>query len=322
MRHPLVHRLAGAGFAAIIFAVAAIPAFADDFGKRFTLDVGPAFDASTTGDANSPPPAPLFGVGYTQDHPIANALVLNYGLDFKIDARTHLYANHDVFDFSIGRILTAVPGGAIVFGTFYDRTDTIGINHSFGHGLLGKIYYFDHERPDVTGLCNNQLACPNAAGRSVSNPDSIDEHGYGGGLSYNVGPETRIGNLFTLGVDAKYVPRPSVGPHGFALNGLGAYTGSGWEFPYSISMKLPIVPSHTFIPFIGYERATVLFRAESSEEMYNQTNFGIVKVFNKNLLMSLVDVNFSECRCSDTVPPPDNVRFSEILLKFDYKLQL
>jgi len=294
MRHSLVHRLAGVGFAAVLFTIAAIPAFADDFGKRFTIDIGPAFDASTTGDANSPPPAPLFGVGYS----------------------------HDVFVFSIGRILTAVPGGAIVFGTFFDRTDTIGINHSFGHGLLGKIYYFDHERPDVTGLCNNQIDCPNAANHEVSNPDSIDEHGYGAGLSYNVGPETRIGNLFTLGVDAKYVPRPNVGPAGFALNGLGAYTGSGWEFPYSISMKLPIVPSHTFIPFIGYERATVLFRAESSEEMYNQTNFGIVKVFNKNLLMSLVDVNFAECRCSDTVPPPDNVRFSEVLLKFDYKTAL
>jgi hypothetical protein len=319
------NRLAVSLFTAIFFTITAMPAFADDFGSRFTIDIGPTYQMSGTGDAAAPPPAGYGGVGYTNDHPIANSAQLEYGADVVLDKNTHLYYSHNVLFFNIGRILTLAPKTSFVFGSFYDRTDTVGINHEFGKtGVLGRLYYYDHARMDVSGLCNNQIDCPNAAGVQSGNPASIDEHGYGIGANYNFGPTTRIGPLFTLVADAKYVPRSDVDPTGpcGSCEGIGHYVGSQFIFPYSLSMKLPFAMSHTFIPFVGIGRDVNLFRDETTQEMYNTTNFGIVKVINKNLVFSAVDINYAGCRCTDTIPPPDNVRLSAILVKLDIKTKL
>jgi len=318
------NRLAVSLIAAVFFAITAIPAYADDFGSRFTIDLGPSYQMSGTGDAAAPPPAGDAGVGYTKDHPIANSSQFDYGLDFLIDKNTHLFYSHSVLNFNIGRVLTLAPATAFTFGTLYDRTDTIGLNRELGKtGVLARLYYYDHERIDVTGFCLNQEKCPNAAGLQTGNPASIDEHGYGLGLNYNFGPATRIGPLFTAVADAKYVPRPGTPPAPCgSCDGIGHYVGSQVFFPYSLSMKLPFAMSHTFIPFIGAGRDYVLFRDEATPEAYNTTNFGIVKVINKNLLLSAVNINYSGVRSSDTVPPPDNVRFSELLLKLDIKTKL
>jgi hypothetical protein len=47
-----------------------------------------------------------------------------------------------------------------------------------------------------------------------------------------------------------------------------------------------------------------------------------VKVISKNYILSIVNLNFSGCRCADTVPPPDNIRFAELLVKLDIKTTL
>ena len=324
MPHFLTHRLAAIGFAAGLFATAAIPAFADDFGQRFTIDIAPNYQASTTGDANAAPPPGNVGTGYTNDHPVPSTLQLDYGLDFKIDKHTHLYYSHSNLQFAIGRILTIAPGLSLVSGLISDRTDVAGINHDFTHGFVGRIYYYNQSRMDVTGLCLNQNNCAiGPGGTNVYNPSTIDFHGYAVGATYNFGPKTRIGPVFSAGIDAKYVPRPSVPlvPCG-TCQGLGHYTGSQFILPYSITAKLPIFPSPTVIPFVGYERAAVLWRAEATPEVFNVTNFCIVKVINKNLALSIVNLNFAECRCSDTVPPPDNVRFAQLLVKLDIKTGL
>ena len=318
-------RSAAIGFAAVLFATAAMPAFADDFGKRFTLDIGPNFQMSTTGDANAAPPPGQGGIGYTNDHPIPNTLQLDYGIDFKVDPKTHLYYTHSNLDFAIGRVLTVAPGNALVSGLIADYTNTAGINRDFGNGIQGRAYYYNHVRQDVTGLCLNQENCPVPPnGSETGDPSSIDEHGYGIGASYNFGPKTRIGSLFTAGIDAKYVPRSDTPPTPCtpSCEGIDHYVGSQVMLPYSLTMKLPVLPSHTVIPFVGYERADVLFRNETTPEMYNVTNFGLVKVINKNLLLTIVNLNFAGCRCTDTVPPPDNVRFAQLLVKLDIKTGL
>ena len=324
MQRSLVYRLAGIAFALAIFVLAASPAFADDFGKRFTVDVGAVWNISTTGDAMAPPPPGGVGLGYGAPIPQPSSLQWEYGAVFRIDPRTNLYYAHSILDFAIGRVLTLGPGLALVSGGIYDRTDTMGISRYFFKNFVGHLFYYNHARMDVSGLCLNQIQCATGPGGSnVPNPASIDEHGYGVGFTYGFGPLTPIGPLFTAGFDAKYVPRSSTPPTDAPnLGGLGSYVGSQWLLPYSITAKLPISNSHSFIPFIGYERAAVLFRNEATPEMYNVVDFGIVKVFNKNLSLSFTNLNFSGCRCSDTVPPPDNIRFAEALLKLDYKTNL
>jgi len=317
MRSSLISKIAGLAVALGVVCYAAIPAKADDFGKRFTIDIAPNWNIATTGDAYSLPPPGRIAVGYQpNDLPITNDLLLNYGIDYRIDQRTHLNYSHASFDLTFGRVLS-IPGISLI-NKDVDRTDTISVNHTFGGGLTGALYYFDHQRQNVQGSCNNQIFCVGPNGTNIPNPDSIDEHGYGVHGAYNFGPESRIGKLFVVGVDAKYIPRPAVAPPGASLNGLGAYPGSGWEFPYSIQMRLPLVPDRSIFPFIGYERATAYFRGESSVEQYNQTNFGVVKFINREFSLSVVNVNFVECRCSDTVPPPDNIRFSNVILTLDY----
>jgi hypothetical protein len=309
---------------AIFFA--ATPAKADDFGKRFTISVAPNYDGGTTSDQTAGPPPGNVCLGCTHDNPNPQDLKLDYGLDFAIDPRTHLNFSHSNLDFALGRILTVAPHLSLLTGTIADRTDTISLQHAFGHGLAGSLYYFNHVRQDVTGLCLNQAYCtsaqlgpPHPAIASVAgNPSSIDEHGYGLHLGYTFGPNTQIGQLFTIGGDAKYIPRsttpPTLAPN---LGGLGKYVGSQWIFPYSFTTKVPIFPGHTTIPLLGYERADVLFRDEATPEVYNVIIAGIVKVISKNATLSITNLHFNGCKCADTVPPPDNVRFSVIQVKLD-----
>jgi hypothetical protein len=322
MHRSLLSRVAALAVATAGFTFAAIPALADDFGKRFTIDIEPVYQASVTGDAAAPPPAGSVGLGYTSDHPNPASLRLDYALNYKIDKKSNFYFSHSDLDFAIGRVLTIAPHVALVSGEIADRTDTLGISHDLGGGLIGRIYYFNHSRMDVTGLCLNQQYCP-VAGQQTGNPSSIDEHGYGVGGSYSLGPKTRIGKLFTIGVDAKYIPRSSTPPTAAPnLGGLGAYVGSQWLFPYSVTMKIPVLPVSTTIPTIGYERASVLFRDEATPEVYNVTVLGLTQVLSKDVFLNITSLNFSGCRCSDTVPPPDNIRFAQVLMTLDYKLHL
>ncbi len=301
-------------FAAVLFGtLACAPAYADDIFKHMTFEVDPTFFANGTSDAQAPAPAGRFPVAYTSDHPVANDLRVNYGVTLGLDKQWALYYNHSNFDFALGRILQ--PGISLVTGDIQDRTDTAGVNFAATHYVSTRLYYFDHEREDVTGLCLNQTVC---AGQ-VHNPAAIDEHGYGFGATWSFGPRSLIGPIFSIGADAKYVPRGFPPPAGYALDGLGAYTGSQFEYPYSINMKLPTHHDPTLIWIAGYERATALFRAESSIEQYNVTSFGVVKVLSPRITVSAVDLNFKGCRCADTVSPPDNVRFDEILLSLSYK---
>ncbi len=323
MHRSLAYRLAGMAFAVAIVVFAAKPASADNFGQRFTVDAGVVWNIATTGDQAAPPPPGGVGLGYGPPVVQPSSLQLEYGATIRLDPRSQIYYSHGLLNFAIGRVLTLGPGVALVSGGIYDRTDTVGFSHVFGKGLVGHIFYYNHTRMDVTGLCLNQQKCG-----GVANPASIDEHGYGVGFTYTFGPNTPIGPLFTVGYDAKFIPRtnipPCTGTNGCApsYNGLGAWTGSQWIQPYSIVMKLPISNSHTFVPFIGYERAAVLFRNENTPEQYNVVDFGVVKIFNKNVSASITNLNFTGCRCTDTVPPPDNIRFAEILLKLDYKTNL
>jgi hypothetical protein len=300
---------------------AAVPARADDIGKHITVSVAPNFQASTASDQDLGPPPGDFGVGYTNDHPNPQDLKLDWSFDYAFDKFTHLNYTRANLDFALGRILTAIPHGSLVTGDIVDRTDTVGLQRVLAKGLVTSLYYYNHVRQDVTGLCLNQTYCAvSAAGvpAVAPNTSSIDEHGYGLHFGYTFGPTTQIGQLFTLGADAKWVPRPNAPPNAtYNSGGLGHYTGSQFIFPYSFTTKLPIFPGHTTIPILGYERATVLFRDEATPEDYNVIIAGIVKVINKNATLSLTNLRFNGCYCADTVPPPDNVRFSVIELKLD-----
>jgi hypothetical protein len=84
-------------------------------------------------------------------------------------------------------------------------------------------------------------------------------------------------------------------------------------------MKLPTHHDPSLVWLAGYERATALFRGESTIEQYNVTSFGVVKVLSKRLSLSAVDLNFKGCTCTDTVLPPDNIRFATVLVTLSYK---
>ena len=322
MHRSLFSRVAALGFAAAGFAIAASPALADDFLQRITLDIAPNYQAAVTGDAAAANPKGFTNLGYTNDHQVPATTQLDYGLNFRIDRRTNLYYSHSNLDFAIGRVLTLGPNTALVSGLIADRTDTVGFSHDFAGGLIGRAYYYNHARMDVSGLCLNQQDCPNpTTGQQTGNPSSIAEHGYGIGATYNFGPKTRIGQLLSVGLDAKYVPRSSTPPTTAPnLGGLGKYVGSQWLVPYSITAKIPVLPVSTTIPYIGYERASVLFRDEATPEVYNVSVLGITQVITKQVSIGIQSLNFSGCRCSDTVPPPDNIRFAQVLLRLDYRI--
>jgi hypothetical protein len=301
------------------------PARADDLGKKITINLSPVYSFSTAGDDNAPPGAGFTPLGYTKDHPLADSLRLDYGISFAFDAKTSLSFSHSNIAYQLGRI-TSIPTGAgnnysLVTGAINDYTNTIALSRALGGGLGVHVTYFDHQRSSVTGLCLNQKSCP-VGGVQTANPLSIDEHGYTFGGTYDFGPKTRIGSLLSAAIDLKYVPRPAVAPPGAALGGLGSYPGSQILFPYSLTAKIPILPSTSVVPFINYTNLPVLYRDSAVPEAYRGIVFGLVKVINKNLTLSYTNLNLQSCRCIARVPPPDNLRLSLGLLKLDVHTQL
>ncbi|GAC1305725.1 MAG: hypothetical protein NVSMB19_17370 [Vulcanimicrobiaceae bacterium] len=296
----------------------------DDFFKRITLNVAPGYFFGSNSDA-APAPSPDRSVhlGYNTERRNADILRFDYGADFKIDEKTHLSFSHGNVAYQLGRILigstTEISSGELV-----DYTDTYALSHALGGGLGVHATYFNHQRSTGPNFCLNQKRCQDAVtGRQFDNPVSIDEHGYTLGAAYDFGPTTKVGKLLSAAFDAKYVPRPSapVAP-GVALGGLGAYRGSQVLYPYSMTLKLPITNSSTFIPFINYTNLPVLYRDSAVPEAYRGIVVGFVKVISKNATLSYTNLNLQTCKCISRVPGPDNLRLALGILKLDLHTQL
>ncbi|MDB5028024.1 MAG: hypothetical protein JWO66_1713 [Candidatus Eremiobacteraeota bacterium] len=307
-------------------AAAASPTSFQSFLHRITITVAPVYLLGTNTDANAVPPPPpgLAGVGYTHDQPVVSGLRVDYGVDFAITDKLHLNASHGNVGYQLGRILTAIPNTAFVTGAMYDYTDTIALNYTgIGHGLQLHTTYFDHQRSVVTGQCLNQKKCLDAAGGVVSNPLSIDEHGWTFGFGLDFGPKTLIGPLFNASADLKYIPRPATpSSPAVALDSLPGYRGTQTLYPWSFTMRLPLTKSPTVIPFINYTSLPVLYRDSAVPEAYRGIVVGISKVFSKNVTFSYTNFNLQSCRCIPRVPAPDNLRLAFGVMKLDLHTQL
>lgn len=321
MRRSSLLTLTGLAVIALTVLLTAASARADDFAQRFTVNVAPVYFFTFSGDANAPAPPGFTCLGCPKINALVSDLRIDYGADFKVNAKTHVFYQHSNLDLQLGRILTlGTPGApaALVTGAISNWTDTFGASYALGHGLGVHAEYFNHQRPYVAGLCLNQAQCPNAAGQNAANPLSIDEHGYLFGGNYDFGPKLKVGQLFTAGFDAKYVPRSSTpSSPNVALGGLKSYVGSQWLFPYSLTMKLPISNTPTFIPFINYSRIEVLYHDSAVPETYNGYIWGFVKVVSKNVTLSYTNLNLMGCKCVARVPGPDNLRVGLGELKLD-----
>jgi hypothetical protein len=320
MKRSITIALAALAFA-WFFTLGASSAMADQK-SPLTISITPVWFLGTTSDATSLPPAGTVPLNSPTIPRNTNDLRLNYGLTYTINKKSSLAYSHANFSFALGRLLTLAPGTSLDTGDIIDRIDTISYNYGFGHGLSGSAYYLSHQRSDVAGLCLNQIDCPNpVTGASQSNPASIDMNAYGVGFKYAFGPVSRYtGPLLTLNFDAQYVPRPSSNASA-GLEGLPAYKGTQTLFPYGITMNIPIPNSAGIIPFIDYKREAVLWHAESTPEAFNVVDFGVVKIIRPNLTLAIADTHFNGCKCSDTVPPPDNVNFSDIITSLTYSFK-
>ena len=302
---------------------------AEDFLSRFTVNIAPGFFFGSNGDA-APAPFADRTAHIFYDTPRRNADILrfDYGASFKIDNKTSLSFSHGNVAYQLGRILLGTSA-ELSSGEIVDYTDTFSLNRSLGNGLGVHATYFDHQRSSASqgtnpALCLNQKRCQDpVTGAQFNNPNSIDEHGYTLGAAYDFGPTSKIGKIMTAAIDAKYVPRPGTpnnipavaGTIPTALGDLGGYRGSQILFPYSLTLKIPIANSSTFIPFVNYTNLPVLYRDSAVPEAYRGIVFGVVKVINKNVTFSYTNLNLQSCRCITRVPPPDNLRLAFGILK-------
>jgi hypothetical protein len=340
-----------------VLASAFIPAAASAADK-WDLEVSPVFFVNSTGDAGAPPqkgfiagycpgyngvPVPPACPGNLQ---LTNNLRLDYGLTYHFNRRWSLQYTHTNLDFSIGRISSIAPL-SLLTGDIDDRTDQGKLNYNAGGGLVLDGYYFSHQRSNIAATASNfyvaatgsncyfnAIDCPG----NKSNPGTINSNAWGVGATYSFGPHTRFEPpMFKLAVDAQYYPRPAAQgaasciPPGFpganapvcSANGIPGYVGSQTTFPYALTM-FPLSPlKHMplgFLPFVAYERTVVLWRAENSPEMFNSTVWGFVQVLGHGLSVSYTNLHLNGCLCSDTVPPPDSIRFVDNILKVTYDI--
>jgi hypothetical protein len=288
----------------------------------FTITLTPVWDIGTTSDAQALPPPGTVPLNSPLQPPSTDDIRLNYGISYAFSKKSSLSYSHSNIGFELGRILTLAPGTSLDTGDIIDRIDTISYNYGFGHGLSASAYYLSHQRIYVAGLCLNQEDCPG----NNSNPKSVNMEAYGIGFKYGFGPVSKFtGPLLTVNADAQYIPRSAnlpMAPALYSYNGINNYVASGQLFPYGITMNIPVPATMAgLIPFVDYKRESVWWRAENTPEMFNVIDFGIVKVIRPNLTLALVDTHFNGCLCSDTVPPPDNINFSDVIMSLSYSFK-
>ena len=322
-------------------AFTASPALAAS-NSPITIILQPTWTLNTTGDAQAPvqPNQLIDGNGPTSR--VTNDINLNYGITYRLDKKSSLAYNHINSDFSLGRINiplgpAPLPGLGLWTGDIRDRIDVVSYNYGFGHGLNASVYYLSHQRMSVEGVCLNQEACGTTPGATASNPASINQTTYGVGFKYTTMRIKPIPiPLLTLGFDVQYVARngnlsntctaanAAAGTEfgGCNTNNINGYVGSGFMFPYTATLNVPILPrSWGALPFIDYKRESVWWRSENTPEAFNVIDFGIIKPLAPNLTLSIVNTRFNGCLCSVTVPPPDNIRFTEVNTALTYLLK-
>jgi hypothetical protein len=311
------------GALALALSVAA-PAYADAL-SNLTVNIAPVYWVNSATDANAPPAPGTIPVGYKTNNPGTHDWRLDYGLRYAINRRTAFYYTHDVLDYQLDRVyMPATPKfmGSFISGDAGDRIDQIGFSYNVAPGLVGRAYFLDHERYLVSGFCLNQVSC----GNGVPNPNSGDMHGFAVGGTYGFGPTTRIGPLFSASLDAQYIPRPAEAPVAkdlvTSMNGLPTWTGSKVIYPYGITANAPLLAKDpTLVGFLGYTRSAEYFRNNASQNLYNVVTFGLVKAFSRDLSVSLTNLNYKECSCSDTVPTRgETLRAAGVVMKVNYKL--
>lgn len=316
---PLLRFCALAGLTLLLVPLVTRAARADD---RVTITVAPVYIFNTEGDANAPSPPGFTGIGYTNDKPLVSTYRFDYGLDVKLDPKTHVYYSHSNAAYQLGRILTLAPKTSFVSGSIFDYTDTFGVSYAAFKGVGVHVSYFNHQRSDVTGLCLNQKYCAGPTGAQIANPLSINSHGYELGVSYDFGPPTIVGPLFNAGVNLDYYTRPSTPPAGAALGGLGHWVGSTTEVPYSLTVRLPITSTPSFIPTVTYINLPVLYEDSAVPEAYRGFVWGFTKVIDKYASFSYMNYDLKSCTCIARVPPPDNLRLTWGEMKLDLHVSL
>jgi len=347
------HSLFAAGFAMALIASVRVIASAD---QPVTIIIAPVYTLNGTGDANAVPPPglPLYCPNQVSttcigSPPLTSDLRLDYGLKWSIAKRWNLNYTHTNFDYSIGRVdsLPVAPIASLGFpgcppatcaletGDINDLIDKVVLNYAVGHGIGLALHYSSEQRVFIAAYSNppgscflNSEKCPGGA----SNPASINGINWGFDVSYAFGPHARLSPpMFQVQASVDYWPRPSPGNCGAptaqpacGTNGIAGYVGSGTTFPYSISM-LPLSAMPTvrgFLPFLAYARDISWFHAENTPEVFNVVSYGFTQRLPYDLAFSYTNAHFNGCPCSDTVPPPDSLRFVMNIFKLSYELKI
>jgi len=273
---------------AVMVATTAAPAFADDPFSRLVVTVSPVYTTAT----NSGQPAQngtLNGQGDT------NSVFLNYSANIQLTKALSLYEEHENADFTLDTLqLGAVH---LPIGALTDRFDTEGIKYNVGHGLAVSAGYRNRSRE----------CCP----ADAQNPDWVGYHGPFVGVNYAFGPMSSIGPIFDFDLMAQYVDHPYnvalaapwdsvLLPDPYKLGALESnpryqpYGGSGFIYPASITLHIPINHSHTFFPFVVFSRGADYFASDPGPEYYNIVVVGLVKVFAPWLVFHAAVVNLKE----------------------------
>jgi hypothetical protein len=269
----------------VMAAATAAPAFADDPFSRVVVTVTPLYVVST----NSGQPAQNATPQGDTD-----SVYLNYGANIAITKALSLYYEHENADFTLDTL--QLGGLRLPIGQLTDRFDTEGLKYNVGGGLALSAGYRNRSRE----------CCP----ADAQNPDWNGYHGPFVGVNYAFGPMSSIGPIFDFDLMAQYVDHPYnataaagwqspsiINPYtGLPVSNpvYQPYGGSGFIYPASISVHIPINHSHTLIPFLTYARLADYFHSDPAPEYYNVTVAGLVKVFAPWLVFHAAVVNLKE----------------------------
>lgn len=116
-----------------------------------------------------------------------------------------------------------------------------------------------------------RVCCPNAADRTNTKPRT--KQGLFTGISYRVGPNTRIGKPLQLRLEGTYIDHHV--DLGFGLPAGTPVLGNAWVYKVAAYLSVPVFGQTQVVPFIGGEHFIDYFDSQLVPSMTNRSEYGV-----------------------------------------------
>lgn len=259
---------------------------------RLSIDVIPQETWSTGGDTPSIP-------GYPR---VNGNSKIGKKFSYLIGSRLTINAQQSYIDQNIGR-WTGPNGESEGPGTVHDLIEDYYLVYPMNNLQLRAGFDYRH-----------RVCCPSAT--SGVAPQAWHEYYLEG--DYRFGPITSLGNIFTLGLRASYMPHHATAAYLASLPPGLKDEGSRMKYSGFFTATYPISRKAQLAAFATYAYDSDYFENSPIEFLYNEIDVGMTKVVNPNLSITAMTSNLTQFKQGYPFPFPNAIHRAKTVVSLDY----